>query len=72
VDSGQSVSIEELATTVRDAVDPNLDLDFDATKPEGAPRRVLDVARLRALGFAPETDLAAGVRATVEDYHRVR
>jgi GDP-L-fucose synthase len=68
VDSGIPVSIADLAQAVRDAVDPGLELEFDATKPEGVPRRVLDVGRLRALGFQPATDLANGVAATVEAF----
>ncbi len=68
IDASEAVTIRELATLVRDAVDPALDLVFDPDRPEGAPYRVLDTAKLRALGFAPQVDLAAGIRATVAAY----
>lgn len=68
IDSSEAVSIAELAALVRDAVDPGLELAFDATRPQGAPFRVLDTARLRALGFAAAIPLATGVKATVEAY----
>lgn len=68
VDSSEPVSIRELATLVRDAVDPGLELTFDATRPEGVAHRVLDTAKLRGLGFAPHVPLPIGVKATVEAY----
>jgi GDP-L-fucose synthase len=68
VDASEPVTIRELARIVRDAVDPGLDLVFDAARPEGVRYRVLDNRKLRALGFAPATALETGVKATVEDY----
>lgn len=69
VDSGDPVTIRQLAETVRDAVDPALRLDFDTSKPEGTPFRVLDPSALRGLGFAPEVSLADGIAATVSALH---
>jgi len=68
VDSSEAVSIADLAQTVRDAVDPGLNLHFDASRPEGAAHRVLDTAKLRALGFAPAVGLDSGVKATVDAF----
>ncbi len=45
------VTIRELAETVRDIVHPGAELVFDASKPDGMPRKVLDVAKINALGW---------------------
>jgi GDP-L-fucose synthase len=64
IDASEPVAIGELAGIVRDEVAPGHDLAFDASKPTGVARRVLDTAALRALGFAPSVPLAEGVRRT--------
>ena len=53
IDSGVEVTIAELATTVRDAVNPSLNLVFDPSKPAGPPYRVASIDKLGTLGFAP-------------------
>jgi GDP-L-fucose synthase len=62
------VSIGELATMVQATTDPSVRLRFDASKPTGAPRRVLDAAKLAALGFSPKVGLKAGIRDVVRAY----
>jgi GDP-L-fucose synthase len=69
VDSGEAVTIAEVAAVIRDAVNPSLNLVFDPTKPAGAPFRVGAVSKLGRLGYRPEVDLADGVRRTVAWYH---
>lgn len=61
---GEDVSIRELAELVREIVGFRGRLAFDATKPDGTPRKLLDVTRLRTLGWAPHIQLRAGVAAT--------
>lgn len=68
VDSGEPISIAELAAIVRDAVDPQLAFTFDDSKPEGPQRRVMDNAKLRSLGFEPQTGIRTGVHATVKSF----
>ena len=68
IDSGVGATIAELATYVRDAVNPSLVLRFDAAKPAGMPFRVGSVAKLAALGYAPTVGLADGVRRTFDWY----
>jgi nucleoside-diphosphate-sugar epimerase len=58
------LSIRELAGLVAGAVGYDGDIAFDATRPDGTPRKLLDVARINALGWRAQIDLAAGVRAT--------
>ncbi len=64
VGCGEDLTIRELAATVREVVGFEGGVAFDATKPDGTPRKLLDVSRLSALGFRPEIALADGVRDT--------
>lgn len=68
VGCGVDLSIRELAETVADTVGFKGTLDFDATRPDGTPRKLLDVSRLRNLGWSPSIDLRAGLRQTYEWY----
>jgi GDP-L-fucose synthase len=64
VGCGEDLTIRELAGTVRDVVGFEGRITWDTTKPDGTPRKLLDVSRLRALGFTPTVALADGVRDT--------
>ena len=66
VGTGTDVSIRELAGLVREAVGYQGELVWDASKPDGTPRKLLDVSRLHALGWRARTDLRAGVAATYQ------
>ena len=68
IDGGAEVTIAELATTIRDTVNPSLHLVFDASKPAGPPYRVASIDKLKTLGYSPSVDLAEGLRRTVEWY----
>lgn len=61
---GEDLSIRALAELVRAEVGFDGELLFDATKPDGAPRKLLDVSKLHALGWRAKTPLAQGVRET--------
>lgn len=64
VGTGQDLSIRELAEMVRDIVHPGAELRFDASKPDGMPRKVLDVTRLHDLGWRHRIELRDGIRDT--------
>ncbi|MEN3339827.1 MAG: GDP-L-fucose synthase [Acidobacteriota bacterium] len=66
VGTGEDLSIRELAETVRDAVYPAAELVFDTSKPDGMPRKLLDVSKLHALGWRHRINLADGVASTYE------
>jgi GDP-L-fucose synthase len=66
VGTGEDLSIRELAEEIRDVVAPGARLVFDAGKPDGTPRKLLDVGRLHALGWRHSIDLAAGIRSTYD------
>ncbi|MEE8525226.1 MAG: GDP-L-fucose synthase [Thermoanaerobaculia bacterium] len=64
VGTGEELTIRELAERIRDAVHPGGRLVFDTSKPDGAPRRLLDVSRLHELGWRHRIALSDGIRQT--------
>lgn len=63
IGTGEDLSIRELAEMIRDVVAPGIELRFDPEKPDGMPRKLLDVSRLHALGWRHRIELRAGVEA---------
>lgn len=68
VGSGEEVSIRDLAEKVRAATGCPATIDWDATKPDGTPRKLCDTSRIRALGWSPRISLDEGLRRTVACY----
>jgi GDP-L-fucose synthase len=64
IGTGDDVTIRELAETVMRVVGFTGEMAFDASKPDGTPRKLLDVSRLTALGWRAKTDLMEGIRTT--------
>ena len=64
VGTGEDLSIRELAELVREIVHPQAQLTFDTTKPDGTPRKLLDVSRLHALGWLHHIRLRQGIEST--------
>jgi GDP-L-fucose synthase len=68
IGSGVELTIRELAGMVRDAVGYQGALVFDSGKPDGTPRKLLDVSRIASLGWKARTPLEAGLRRAYADY----
>lgn len=68
VGSGQEVTIRELAETVREVVGFKGDLVFDSSKPDGTPRKLLDVGKLNQLGWKAKVGLRDGIAKSYEDF----
>jgi GDP-L-fucose synthase len=66
VGCGEDISIRELAELICDVVGFDGELAWDTTKPDGTPRKLLDVTRLRALGWKPAIPLRDGIARTCE------
>lgn len=66
VGSGVDQSIRQLAEMIAEIVHPDAELVFDTTKPDGTPRKVLDVSRLAGLGWTPSIPLRDGIVSTYE------
>lgn len=65
---GEDVSIQEVAELVKATVGYQGDLKLDATKPDGTPRKLMDVSRLAALGWKAKTPLDVGLKQAYEDF----
>ena len=70
VGSGQDLSIRDLAALIKKVTDYAGEIRFDKTRPDGAPRKLLDTSKLRALGWHPQTDLKTGLHLAYEDFKK--
>lgn len=70
VGTGEDLAIRELVDVVARAVGYDGDVTYDTSKPDGTPRKVLDVSRIHALGWRASTPLSEGIERTVEWYER--
>jgi GDP-L-fucose synthase len=70
VGTGSGITIRELAEQIGRVVGLKARLTFDASKPDGSPRKILDVSKLSALGWRATTGLADGLRLTYEWYNQ--
>jgi GDP-L-fucose synthase len=66
VGCGEDIAVRELAELICEVVGFDGDLIWDATKPDGTPRKLLDVTKLRALGWKPSIPLRDGIARTYE------
>ncbi|MCA8992493.1 MAG: GDP-L-fucose synthase [Planctomycetaceae bacterium] len=66
VGTGEDVTIAELAQSVRNVVYPGAKLEFDTSKPDGTPRKLLDVSRLHSLGWKHSISLQDGIESTYQ------
>ena len=67
---GEDISIAELATLIKEIVGYEGDVIYDSSKPDGTPRKLLDVSRLHSLGWKAKTGLREGIARTYEWYAR--
>jgi GDP-L-fucose synthase len=63
---GEDLSIMELSTLIKDVIGFNGEVHWDQTKPNGTPRKLLDISKLENLGWAPKIDLVQGITSTYE------
>ena len=68
IGTGVDVTTRELAETISEVVGFQGDLVFDETKPDGAPRKLIDVSRLSKMGWKYKTDLKLGLKLTYDWY----
>ena len=68
VGTGTDVTIKELARIVADAVGFSGDIEWDSSKPDGTPRKLLDVSKLSEAGWSASIDLEQGIKSTVDWY----
>lgn len=68
IGAGVDIRIADLARMIREVVELDAELTFDTSKPDGTPRKLLDVSRIRALGLAPKIGLRDGLESTYRWY----
>ena len=68
VGSGEDISIKNLAHKVADLAGFTGEIEWDSSKPDGTPRKVLDVSRIKALGWEPTITLDVGIASTIAWY----
>jgi GDP-L-fucose synthase len=66
VGTGEDLTIKELATTIQKIVGHKGEIIWDATKPDGTPRKLMDVSKMHALGWKHEVNLEEGIQKTYE------
>lgn len=69
---GSDISIADLAGLIKEIVGYDGELLFDTSKPDGTPRKLMDVSKLNKLGWQASIDLASGIRAVYEEILRER
>lgn len=67
IGTGKDISIKELALLIKEIVGYKGELKFDATKPDGTPRKLMDVSKLHAFGWKHKIELEQGIRMVYED-----
>ena len=72
IGSGNDVTIAELARIIADVVGFVGRFVYDSSKPDGAPRKLLDVSKLTALGWRPSIDIETGIKQTYDWYRTSR
>jgi GDP-L-fucose synthase len=68
IGSGQEITIRKLAELVAEVVGFNGKLTFDNSKPDGAPRKLLDITRMKELGWEAQTGFREGIHQAYEDF----
>lgn len=71
VGSGREVSIRDLALLIARAAEFQGTIDLDRSKPDGTPRKLMDSAKLRGMGWQPRIDLEDGIARTVAEYREI-
>jgi GDP-L-fucose synthase len=68
VGAGKDMSIGELAKSLKQVIGFAGDIEFDSSKPDGSPRKLMDSSRLISLGWRPKVELEKGLTLTYENY----
>ncbi len=70
IGTGEDIAIRDLAALVQETVGYEGEIFFDSSKPMGTPQKLLDVSRLKALGWNPPTSLRHGLQKSYEDFKK--
>ena len=65
---GKDLSIRELAEKIAELYNFQGEINWDLTKPDGTPRKLLDIKKIKSLGWEPKIKLEEGLQKTISDY----
>jgi len=68
IGTGEDLSIMELAEMIKEITGYKGEILYDQSKPDGTPRKLLDISRIKSLGWAPKIALKRGVESTYHDF----
>ena len=68
IGTGQDITIRDLAESIKKMINYKGDLVFDNSKPDGPPRKLLNISKLKSLGWSPSTSLKEGLELSYKDY----
>ncbi|MEF3279768.1 MAG: GDP-L-fucose synthase [Elusimicrobiota bacterium] len=68
IGSGEDIMLKDLAEMIRRIVGFNGEIRYDTTKPDGTPKKLLDVSKLKGLGWKPEITLEEGIKQSYKEY----
>ncbi len=71
IGTGEDIKIKDLAKLVKETVGFSGDIEFDTSKPDGTPRKLLDVSRMKSFGWKPKVSLEEGIKRTYSWYLEV-
>ena len=71
IGSGIDVSIKELAELIAAEVEYDGQLVFDTTKPDGTPRKLMDISKINTLGWTHKIDLNTGIKKTIKEFYKL-
>ena len=69
---GEDVTIAELARLIAHETGFDGTIEWDTSKPDGMPRKCLDVSRMKEIGFRPKITLEQGIEQTIREYRRIK
>ncbi len=72
IGTGEDISIKDLALMVKKVLGYEGDLIFDSSKPDGTPRKLMDVSKLHKLGWKHKVELEQGIKLAYEDFLNIR
>ena len=70
VGSGEEISIKDLADLISRLVDYKGKLVYNSNYPDGTPRKILDITKMKALGWSPSIELSEGLKQTIFEYRQ--
>ena len=68
IGTGEDLTIKELALLIKNIIGFSGELKFDTSKPDGTPRKLLDISKLKSLGWIPKTGLSEGIKFAYSDF----